>query len=70
MAKANEKLIGQIIQFRIEKNNLKRTISDLEDKLKESQTNVVTRTAELEGMKKSVKLLNFGSSKLDEILNA
>ena len=44
--------------------------SDLESKLKESQDSVVTLNAELEKLKKSVKMLNSGSSKLDEILFA
>ena len=68
VTKAYERLTGQIVQSNIEKNNLQKTISDLEVKLKESETSVTTLTAELESMKKSVKMLNSGSSKLDEIL--
>ena len=42
----------------------------MESNLKESQDNVVTLKVELEKLKKSVKMLNSGSSKLDEILFA
>ena len=42
----------------------------MESKLKESQSNVTTLNAELEKMKKLVKMLNSGSSKSDEILSA
>ena len=68
MAKAHERLTGQIAKSNIEKNNMQKTISDIEIKLKESETTVTTLTAELESMKKSVKMLSSGSSKLDEIL--
>ena len=42
----------------------------MESKLKESQDSVVTLNAKLENLKKSIKMLNSGSSKLDEILAA
>ena len=42
----------------------------MESKLKESQRSVSTLNAELEKIKKLVKILNSGSSKLDEILSA
>ena len=59
MTKANKKLIRQIVQFNIENNNLKKTISDLEDKLNESQTSVAILTAKLEYMKKIGKNVEF-----------
>ena len=70
MAKAHERLTGQIVQSNIKKNNLQNTISDLEFKLNESEISITILTAELESMKKSIKILNYGSSKLDEILAA
>ena len=66
VTKVNERVIGQVVQYNTKKNNLQKTISDPEVKLKESQTSVATLIAELESMKKLVKMLNFGSSKLDE----
>ena len=70
LTKICEKMSVQIKQSNVEKNELQKINSDLESKLKESQDSVTTLTAELESMKKSVKMLNSGSSKLDEILNA
>ena len=49
---------------------MRKTNSDLESKLKESQDNVLTLKAELEKLKKLVKMLNSCSSKLDQILSA
>ena len=60
----------QIKQSNIEKSNLQKINLDLESKLKESQDSVATLKGELEKLKKSVKMLNSGSSKLDEILAA
>ena len=69
LTKICEKMSVQIKQSNVEKNELQKINSDLESKLKESQDSVATLTAELESMKKSVKMLNSNSSKLDEILN-
>ena len=70
LTKICEKMSTQIKQSNIEKNNLQKINSDLDSKLKESQDSVITLKAELEKLKKSVKMLNSGSSKLDEILSA
>ena len=70
LTKVYEKMSAQIQQSNIEKNNIQKTVSDLESKLKESQDNVATLNGELESMKRSVKMLSSGSSKLDEILAA
>ena len=70
LTKICEKMSTQIKQSNIETNNLQKINSDLESKLKESQDSVVTLNAELEKLKKSVKMLNYGSSKMDEILSA
>ena len=58
-----------IQQSNIEKNNLQKINLDLESKLKKSQDRVATLKAKLEKMKKLVKMLSSGSSKLDEILS-
>ena len=42
VTKVNERLTGQVVQSNIEKNNLQKTISDLEVKLKESKTSALT----------------------------
>ena len=63
-------LPSRLFNPKLKKNNLLKTISDLELKLKESKTSFATLTVELESMKRSIKMLNSGSSKLDEILNA
>ena len=52
LTKICERKTAQIHQSNIEKNNLQKTISDLEVKLKESETSVTTLTVELESMKK------------------
>ena len=70
LTKICEKISAQTQQSNIEKNNLQKLNSELESKLKESQDNVATLKAELEKLKKSVKMLNYGSSTLDEILSA
>ena len=70
LTKICEKMSDQIKQSNIEKNNLQKINLDLESKLKESQDSVATLKGELEKLKKSVKMLNSGSSKLDEILAA
>ena len=64
-----ERKTAQIQQSNIEKNNLEKKNSELESKLIESQGSVATLKAELEKMKKLVKMLNSGSSNLDEILS-
>ena len=43
-------------------------MSDLEKKLNESQEKETELTTELENMKKLVRMINSGSSKLDEVL--
>ena len=68
LTKVCEKTSLQIQQSKIGKNNLQKTIVDLESKLKESQDNVATLNGELESIKRSVKMLNSDSSKLDKIL--
>ena len=66
----NDKLTGQVFQFDTDKNNLQKTVYDLEKKLKESRENEAELTTKLENMKQSVRMLTFGSYKLDEILVA
>ena len=70
LTKCYEKISAQNQQLNNEKNNLLKHNSELESKLKESQSSVTTLNAELEKIKRSVKMLNSGSSKLDEILSA
>ena len=67
--KSYKKISAQNQQFNIEKNNWLKYNSELESKLNESQDSIATLNAELEKMKKLVKMLNSGSSKLDEILS-
>ena len=70
LTKCYEKISSQNQQLKNEKNHLQKHNSEFESKLKESQISVATLNAELEKMKMLVKMLNSGSSKLDEILSA
>ena len=62
LTKICEKISAQTQQSNIEKNNLQKLNSEFESKLKESQDNVATLKAEIEKLKKSLKMLNSGSS--------
>ena len=68
LTKVCEKVYAQNRQSNIERNNLQKINTELESKLKESQDEVVKLKAELEKMKKLVNMINYSSSKLDEIL--
>ena len=70
LAKLNEKLTDQVAQFDIDRNNLQKIVSDFEKKLKVSREKEAELTTELENIKKSVRMLNSGLSKLDETLAA
>ena len=61
----NQKLIKQNSQFNKEKNKLLEKVRSLETKLAKDDDIQV----ELNQIKKSLKMLNFGSSKLDQILS-
>ena len=61
----NQKLINQNTQLSKKKNELLEKVQSLETKLAKSKGIQV----ELNQMKKSVKMLNFGSSKLHQILS-
>ena len=52
LAKLNEKLTGQVVQFDANRNNFQKTVSDLENKLRESREKEVELTIELDNMKK------------------
>ena len=61
----NQKLIKQNTQSSKEKNELLEKVRSLEAKLANDDDIQV----ELNQMKKSIKMLNYGSSKLDHILS-
>ena len=63
----NDKLSCQVALSDVEKNNFLKTIDELEIKLKISYTKLDELSNKLENMKKSDKILNLGTSKLDEI---
>ena len=65
LAKLNEKVTGQVVQFDVDRNNCQKTMTYMEEKLKQNQDKEAELNAELENMKKSLKMLNSSFSKLD-----
>ena len=63
-----ENLRGQVSELQEEKRKLMKIISERKGKLKVSEKNEAVINVKLENFMKSVKKLNLGTSKLDQIL--
>ena len=70
MVKINEKLTKQVAQLNVEKNDLLKKIILLEGDLTKSKKIKGGRSGELEHVKKNIRMLNSGSTKLDQILSS
>ena len=65
----NKSLKDKIFELADENEELKGVVFNLKSIVKEKDEKVHEITTELESIKKNLRILNFGSTKLDQILN-
>ena len=62
-------LKDKIIEINEENIDLKSTLVNLKILVKEKDEKIQEITVDLEGIKKNLRMLNFGTTKLDQVLN-
>ena len=65
----NKSLKDKIVEINDENTNLKSALVNLKNLVKEKNEKVQEIIVELESTKKNLRMLNFGTTKLDQILN-
>ncbi|KAH6812021.1 hypothetical protein C2S51_025783 [Perilla frutescens var. frutescens] len=69
VVKVNENLLKENSNLLKERDNLSTRLNELQNELLESRNNTNAQTGKLQHLKKLVKMMNSGSSQLDEILS-
>ncbi|KAH6781977.1 hypothetical protein C2S52_001214 [Perilla frutescens var. hirtella] len=68
VVKVNEGLLKENVDLLKERDNLSICLGELQNNLQQSRNNAHSQTGELQHLKMLVKMINSGSSQLDEIL--